>query len=36
MIKQWEGFQVGPRDVSSELHVTLNAKGDIVIGGGGV
>ena len=32
MIKQWEEFTVGPRDVSSELHVTLNRRGEILIG----
>lgn len=31
-IKKWEEFQVGPKDVSGEMHVTLNAKGEIVIG----
>ncbi|MBK8465470.1 MAG: hypothetical protein IPL32_06530 [Chloracidobacterium sp.] len=32
IVKRWEEFQVGPKDVSSELHVTLNPKGEIVIG----
>ena len=32
VVKRWEEFQVGPRDVSAEMHVTLNPKGEIVIG----
>ncbi len=32
MIKQWEEFTVGPRDLVSELHVTLNRKGEIMVG----
>lgn len=32
MIKQWEEFPVGPKDVSTEMHVTLSPKGEIVIG----
>lgn len=32
IVKRWEEFQVGPRDVGSELHVTLNKKGEIMVG----
>lgn len=32
MIKQWEEFPIGPMDVSAEMHVSLNPKGEIVIG----
>ncbi|HQZ96300.1 MAG TPA: hypothetical protein PLP21_08270 [Pyrinomonadaceae bacterium] len=32
MIKHWEEFTIGPKDVSSELHVSLNRKGEILIG----
>jgi hypothetical protein len=32
MKKNWVEFQVGPGDVGSELHVSLNRKGEIVIG----
>lgn len=32
MVKRWEEFQVGPRDVLGEMHVTLNRKGEIMIG----
>ncbi len=31
LIKQWEEFPVGPVD-EGELHVTINRKGEIVIG----
>lgn len=36
MIKHWEEFAFGPRDPSRELHVTLNRKGEIVIGAAAV
>ena len=32
MIKQWEEFGVGPRDAATELHVSLDPKGNIIIG----
>ena len=32
IVKRWEEFTVGPRDVSAEMHVTLNRKGEIMIG----
>ena len=32
MIKHWAEFMVGPRDVSNEMHVTLNRKGEIMVG----
>ncbi|MEQ1606559.1 MAG: hypothetical protein ABL999_16995 [Pyrinomonadaceae bacterium] len=32
MIKHWEEFTIGPKDVSSELHVSLNRKGEILVG----
>lgn len=32
MIKHWEEFTIGPKDVLTELHVSLNRKGEILIG----
>ena len=32
MIKNWEEFALGPRDTRNEIHVTLNDKGEIMIG----
>ncbi len=32
MIKNWEEFALGPRDTRNEMHVTLNDKGEIMIG----
>lgn len=32
MVKQWEQFRVGPKDILTEMHVTLNPKGELVIG----
>lgn len=32
MIRKWEEFPEGPRVVSRDMHVTLNRKGEIMIG----
>lgn len=32
MVRQWEEFTVGPKDLENELHVTLSRKGEILIG----
>ncbi|MFN0279417.1 MAG: hypothetical protein ACKVRN_12605 [Pyrinomonadaceae bacterium] len=32
IVEQWEEFPIGPKDVSSELHVTMSRKGEILIG----
>ena len=32
MFKKWEEFALGPRDRDNGLHVTLNEKGEIMIG----
>lgn len=32
MIRNWEEFGFGPRDPEDVLHVTLNPKGEIMIG----
>jgi hypothetical protein len=32
MVEQWEEFHAGPKDVGSDLHVTLNRNGVILIG----
>ena len=32
MIRQWKEFEIGPNDLSTDLHVTLSPKGDILIG----
>lgn len=32
MLEQWEEFKIGPKEVESDLHVTLNKHGVILIG----
>ncbi|MBK8464391.1 MAG: hypothetical protein IPL32_01040 [Chloracidobacterium sp.] len=32
MVEQWEEFHAGPKDVESDLHVTLNKHGVILLG----
>lgn len=32
MERKWEEFEVGPKDVENELHVTLGRKGELMIG----
>ena len=32
MVRQWEEFLIGPRDPATDLHVTLNRKGEFLIG----
>ena len=32
MVKNWEEFALGPRDPREGLHVTVNDKGEIMIG----
>ena len=32
MLRTWEQFELGPFESGSELHVTINAKGEIMIG----
>jgi len=32
MFKNWEEFALGPKDPREEMHVTLNDKGEIMIG----
>ena len=32
MFRNWEEFALGPKDPREEMHVTLNEKGEIMIG----
>lgn len=32
LIQQWEEFPVGPNGLGEQMHVTLNTKGEIMIG----
>lgn len=32
MVEQWEEFHAGPKNVESDLHVTMNSNGVILIG----
>ena len=32
MVKNWEEFALGPKDTREDMHVTLNDKGEIMIG----
>src|SRR5688572_20788665 len=32
MIRQWEEFEIGPKEPTTNLHVTLNKKGQLLIG----
>ena len=32
MVEQWEEFKIGPKDLETDLHVTLSRKGEILVG----